>query len=185
MSRPITIGELEKSKHIFVAEVNDIQVIEYGNKELFNQGLERGTLNALASYKGSPNEVTHIEAAHTPICCICSTKLSNEKYLVFANEAGILPISSCSNTGRLQYMPYHEEVLENLKSDSPTVRFTGIYDTRYNQLLIEDELRTAGVIEFTDHIESRKAYIDMEAYPLEDGSLFYVKTHSLIPLSLD
>lgn len=173
----------EKNKHIFVAKVSEIQIIRSAEPDTIDEGLERGSLDVLTLFKGKPSKVTHLQAAHSPVCCTCSTKLSKEKYLVFTNVEGSLPINSCSSTGRLQYLPYHEEVLMNLKSNAPTSRYIGIYNGRFDQILIEDELRVAEVIEFTGAVNDEKFYVDIEAYPLSDGSLFYLKTHSSISLT--
>jgi hypothetical protein len=177
------LEDWENTEHIFVASIDDIQVMDIGVLGTSNQGREWGALSLLNTFKGQPNKVTHLEAAHSPVCCLCSTKLSKEKYLIFANSEGVLPISACSSTQRLQFMPYHEEILEKLNENAPTYRYQGTYNYLLSEITIDGEPEPINVIEFTDHVEAEKIYVDIEAYPLIDGSLFYLKTHSSRPLT--
>ena len=172
----------KEQEYILVAKVSEIETVREGKFDILEKGLEKAPLEIITTYKGSPYAVTHLEAAHTPICCDCSTKLSKGKYLIFSNKAGSVPISHCSNTQLLELMPYHEEVLLHLKNNIPTKRYTGIYNYRDDTFLVENEVAVKQVHEFFYDFKSEKSYVDIKAYQLNNGDLFFVKANSVISL---
>jgi hypothetical protein len=171
------------SEHVFIGNIDEINVISRGNEAQFDEGEEQGKLSTIKQFKGDEGAVTHLTAAHTPICCICSTKLKQTKYLVFANQTGKMHVGSCSPTKQVEYTPFAEEILEKLQNNTPTIRVVGIYYPRKRQMLVEDELQLVDVNDYSKYHEADKLYVEIEAYKMNNGDLYYVDTHSEIVLS--
>ncbi|TKB43645.1 hypothetical protein [Thalassotalea mangrovi] len=176
--RPMLIENWNDNQHVFIAEITDIEVIEQADPQHHRSGKEHGYFEIRQVFKGSPELVTHLAAANKPICCNCSTKLQAGTYLVFANETGEKRLTSCSTSRPVKWLSYHLEVLQMLKAEIAPIRYSGIYDRQLGTFLIEDELRTTVIHEYASTKQGNKLYLDIEAYPLNNGDLFLVNIHS-------
>jgi len=178
------VDNWKNHEHVFIANPENIEIVKPGNSDTFETGVVRSRLNVTEMFKGNAKKVTFLEASHLPVCCDCSTKLVKEPYLVFSNaESGSERVSDCSATIPLSVAPYQKEVLLMLKNDLPTKRFTGIFNAETETILLEEEVVKKHILEFFYDFQSMKSYVDIEAYELNDGSLFFIKANSVIALN--
>lgn len=177
----------EQNDNIFVVDVKKIEVVEKADPETYSSGLERGSFDVVEAYKGNPHSATYLTAANQPICCNCTTKLELGKYLVFSSRAGSVPVSFCSGTKPLGVYktayPYFEEVFQYLKDQILPQRFVGTYFKEKGEFLVDGAEKTIKL--HNSHYEYVKGdrKLDIEAYLLKTGDLFFFKEHSAIELS--
>ncbi|TPH13587.1 hypothetical protein [Litorilituus lipolyticus] len=181
-------GLLEKwqlAEHVFIAEVKDVKILKESDAKNFQEGKVQGNIAVLSSFKGQPDLITSLSAAHKPVCCTCSTTIKRDKYVVFASKAGELTLSSCSMTSLLSNTPYYEEVLTQLKSGAAAQQYVGKYNTRKRVLTLDSGTKSIPVHEFFYDFEVTNNDVVIEGFPLKDGSIFLTSIDTVTPLDND
>jgi len=181
-------GLLEKwqlAEHVFIAEVKGIKTLQESDTKNFQEGKVQGEITVLSSFKGQPELITSLNAAHKPVCCTCATTIKRDKYVVFASKAGELTLSSCSMTSLLSNTPYYEEVLTQLKSGTAAQQYVGKYNTRKRVLTLETGSTMIPVHEFYYDFEVTNNDVVIEGYPLKDGSIFLTSIDTVTPIGND